>query len=402
MIELKEHSTIEIEKSRLTDETGELLWRQYSDQISVEFPTPRTNNQWKLTNQGWVGQIPLPDGDHVWLTPKVTLANLFGMLEYAYQLKSFKFLDGLIESDSIEDVYSHLAGVLARNVMDRARAGLYRNYISDSDIFPYVRGRIDVAALIRQPCGVNLQCQYQDFTANIMDNQILAFTLSRIAMSGVCEEDSLQNVRKAFRILSNAADTVPCRSSDCVNRLYNRLNSDYHPLHALCRFFLEHSGPSADVGDHTMLPFLVNMPRLYEQFVAEWLKANLPDHLRLASQMRVDIDTDNSLHFDVDLVVVDSVTDCPLVVCDTKYKATDKPSSSDIQQIVAYAYSLGCDEAVLLYPFALGTPVDTRIKGIRVRSLAFSLEGGIDDAGNEFLAKVLDTETAFVQEAMGR
>jgi hypothetical protein len=55
------------------------------------------------------------------------------MLEYAYQLKSFHFLDGLSNFDKLEDFYNYLANILARRIRDRAKQGLYRTYIPKSD-----------------------------------------------------------------------------------------------------------------------------------------------------------------------------------------------------------------------------------------------------------------------------
>jgi len=36
-------------------------------------------------------------------------------------------------------------------------------------------------------------------------------------------------------------------------------------LHALCRFFLENSGPAHSSGGHTCFPFLVDMAQLFER-----------------------------------------------------------------------------------------------------------------------------------------
>jgi 5-methylcytosine-specific restriction enzyme subunit McrC len=77
---------------------GTSLWRGYGekgslrkDVVAVEFPSPITGGQWRLTSHGWVGYIPLSDELGFRLQPKVGLANIFGMLEYAYSLKSFQF-----------------------------------------------------------------------------------------------------------------------------------------------------------------------------------------------------------------------------------------------------------------------------------------------------------------------
>jgi 5-methylcytosine-specific restriction enzyme subunit McrC len=86
---------------------------------------------------------------------------------------------------------------------------------------------------------------YQEHTADIDDNQILAWTLWVIGRSGLCRPDrALLIVRHAFRQLQGAITLVPITAAMCVDRRYHRLNSDYAPLHALCRFSLAHSGPT--------------------------------------------------------------------------------------------------------------------------------------------------------------
>src|SRR4051794_21290471 len=98
-------------------------------------------------------------------------------------------------------------------------------------------------------------------------------------------------------------------------RHYTRLNQDYAPLHALCAFFLDQSGPGHTVGDHTMIPFLVDMARLFEQFVAAWLERRLAATHRIASQVHTPVSSD--LHFTIDLVIS---AGRQRWVVDTKYK----------------------------------------------------------------------------------
>lgn len=385
---LPEHKPCEFHKDELPQGIDEILWSSYKDQIWFDTPSIKNAHRWVLRNEGWVGQIPLRDDLIIELSPKGPLRNLFGMLELAYRLDSFKFLDGLVECSSLDEFYNRLATVLAKNILNRARKGLHREYVSRTEILSCVRGKIDIPTMIRQPWAVNLQCEYDSHTANIQDNQILTWTLSRIAYSGSCNEETRSLIRKAYRVLSGVTEQLPCKSSDCLKRLYSRLNADYEPLHALCRFFLEHSGPSLGDCDHTMLPFLVNMPRLYEQFVAEWLEIHLPPSLKLKVQEKVQIDAANSICFEMDLFLVDAETHAPLMVLDTKYKAHEVPKTSDIQQVVAYATSVGCKEAVLVYPFRQSSWLDTMVGDVRVRSLCFSIEDDLENAGLQFLKEV--------------
>jgi 5-methylcytosine-specific restriction enzyme subunit McrC len=118
----------------------------------------------------------------------------------------------------------------------------------------------------------------------------------------------LPNVRRAYRTLQGAVQTYPVGLNSCDGRTYNRLNADYEPMHALCRFFLNNSGPTHERGNHSMLPFLVNMSRLYELFVSKWLSAHLPDISSLVPQERAYLDKTSGLYFDIDLVLRDTST----------------------------------------------------------------------------------------------
>lgn len=388
-IRLTEYQPTSLAPEVIPYDVGEALWRDYKAKIAVEFPSPITEGQWRLTPQGWVGHIPVTPEFHFALHPKVELGNLFRMLEYAYDLESFRFLDGLIDCQSLEEFYERLANILAKRALDRARKGFYRAYVPETAQLPYVRGRLDVQQAIQSPEQVKLQCHYEQHTADVEENQILAWTLLVIARSGIFnEEQSLLTVRRAYQALQRLVTVRPHYPATCLNRLYTRLNDDYRPMHALCRFFLEQSGPGHRLGDHTMLPFLVDMAHLYERFVAKWLKAHLPSELQLEVQERVNIGETGSLFFDIDLVLSDAATGATRCVLDTKYKDSGRPAPDDIHQMISYAHTKGCSEAILVYPTPLKQPLDETIRGIRVRSLTFSLDDDLEQAGRAFMQRL--------------
>jgi 5-methylcytosine-specific restriction enzyme subunit McrC len=320
------------------------------------------------------------------------LHNLFQMLEVAYRLQSFRFLDGLVSSDSLAACYERLAHVLARRVLARARQGFHRAHRPREERLPYVRGRLDLARTLQRPWDARPQCRYETHTADIADNQILAWTLGRIARSGLCAPPLQATVRRAYRSLDGLVTPTPYDAAACADRLYNRLNEDYHALHALCRFFLEHSGPGHRVGERTMLPFLVHMARLYELFVAEWLRLHLAaarPGWSLKAQEQVAVGAGDALHFRVDLVLYDAEGAARMVL-DTKYKTPQAPDAADVAQVVAYAQSRGCREAVLVYPQPLPRPLDARVGAVRVRTLSFALAGDLEQEGRAFLAALAE------------
>ena len=73
---------------------------------------------------------------------------------------------------------------------------------------------------------------------------------------------------------------------------------------------------------------------------------------------------------------------------DTKYKRPEAPAQSDIQQAIACAEAKGSPEAILVYPVEMDRPLDATVGRIRVRSITFSLEGDLEDAGKQFLAEL--------------
>jgi 5-methylcytosine-specific restriction enzyme subunit McrC len=238
-----------------------------------------------------------------------------------------------------------------------------------------------MAGALRRPWEPYLPWHYDEHTADIDDNRIVAWTLHLVSRSGLCHEDASRNVRRANHLLQSATSLEPFAAADCVGRLYHRMNEDYEALHALCRFFLEHCGPLHQTGDNSMLPFQVDVSILFEQFVAAWLQTHLPEGLALRPQQTVSFTGHAPFRFRIDLVLYDHATDQPVCVMDTKYKVADGPSESDIQQVVAYAHSLGCHEALLIYPQTLSKQLDTMVGQTHVRGLAFPLDGDLEAAG---------------------
>ncbi|MEG4198805.1 5-methylcytosine restriction system specificity protein McrC [Microcoleus sp. Pol12A5] len=386
IIELKEYLLATFEQDSIPESVGQKIYHNYAKEIEIEFPNFKTKYQWHLKSKGRVGNITITPEFHITIRPKVPINNLFGMLDYAYNLK-IKFPQGSIQCQSLQESYDRLANILAHKILERCRKGLYRDYLSKTERLAYIRGRVDLRSALQKPWDVKLKCHYNEQTGDIEDNQILAWTLFIIGRSGLCRESVSSTVRKAFHALQGFVTLKPFKSEACIDRNYHRLNEDYQLFHALCRFFLDNTGPSHETGNREMLPFLIDMANLYEQFVAEWLKANTPKGFFVKQQHRV---THDENYFDrIDLLLGDSETKKIQYVLDTKYKAPDKVANNDIHQIVAYANALKCQNAILVYPQNLKQPLDIKNDDIRVRSLTFSLDSDLNEAGKTFLTSLL-------------
>lgn len=388
VLKLTEYVPLELEKHELTDEQAARLHSRAAGRLSVEAPGPATGNRWRLTPSGWVGYWPITEDLALSLQPRVEIGNIFRMLEYAYDLKSFEMFKGAYGCSSLQEMYENLALVLARRVLERSRRGLHRDYVSQEEHLAHLRGRVDVARAAARPWETRLQCRFEEHTADIDDNAILSQTLGAIARSGLCTAHSAPTVRRAYRAVAGPAPARGATAAECLGRLYHRLNQDYQPMHGLCRFFLEHSGPTHQDGDSAMIPFVVHMPALFEKFVARWLEAHLPEGLDLAAQYQVAFGSSGELQIKVDLLIRDAAGR-PLIVLDTKYKIAEQPKLGDCEQVVAYATANRCQEAILIYPAAMPAAVDVKWGDVRLRTVVFALNGDLEQAGNSMLGTIL-------------
>jgi len=388
IVTLTEYKPREMGHDALRRSDADALWERYQSRIGIESPGPSNGWRWRLLPQGWIGYFPVTDELTLVVEPKVPLRSVFGMWEWAYDLRQFRVLEGQYQAQSLEEFYSQLALILAQRVLDRGRAGLAREYVGYDEPLSFVRGRLDLPALIRQPWTTQPHCHYHEHTADVPDNQLLAWTLSIILRGAACDERVRPIARQAFMMLRHSVDLRPFSARESAGRRYTRLTQDYSPMHALCRFFLEHSGPSHSEGERAMLPFIVGTADLFELFVAKWLSVRLPQAYRLRAQEKVNILATGEIRYLIDLVIEERESGRVLAVLDTKYKDVVLPSNPDINQVVAYAEAKDCVRAGLVYPGNGAMPKPFSVGRIRVTPLILDLSGDLEAGGQAFLGQL--------------
>jgi 5-methylcytosine-specific restriction enzyme subunit McrC len=383
-IELTEHQTKSFLRAEIPETIIDEIEQNYSQQIKINIKRSKTGDRIEIQAKGWVGHIPLGENFQITILPKIPLLNLFQMLEYAYNIESFKLFSGAINCESIPEFYSYLANILAQKILERNRKGLYRTYQEKTEYMGALRGRFHWQENLKKPANVQFKCTYQEHTGDIIENQLLAWTLLVISRSSLCQEQAILSVRKAYHILQGIVTIKPLTETEYNNIKYSRLNQDYQPLHTLCKFFLAHSSPSHKMGNNTMLPFLINMWRLYELFVAEWLKSHISQDYFIKPQYSFLLN--EHIKYRIDIMIYDKHTNQPRFILDTKYK--DKFKKSDFDQIVSSATMLNCPEAILIYPQEIDKPFDPLEKNVIIRHLTFAIDKNIEESGQEFLNQI--------------
>jgi 5-methylcytosine-specific restriction enzyme subunit McrC len=389
IIKLVEHRESElIPLSQISMDLGKNLIETFGNRIKIEFSI--LNEGWKIKPKGWVGFIALTKNLAIQISPKVSISNLFNMMEYVYGFKEIKidFQDKfeLVRCDSIVTFYDRFALLLACRILHRAKKGFYQSYVEKTESLLCVRGRIDIRSSLKTLGNLRLNCKYREFTGHIIDNNILAWTLYVITRSGACNR-SLPEVGRALQSLRGVVEMRPCSPSDCINRQYNRLNEDYQAIHSLCRFFLESRGASFNHGEYSIPSFLINMDKLFEDFLASWIKIHLPNsYLECQEPFSISSSGTSSR---IDLVLYDKKNGSAHSVMDTKYKKKFDPQ--DFYQIITYALVKNCSKAFLIYPeIPENCPEELfPVQGISVKILIFSLKDDLEIAGQRFKYELL-------------
>jgi 5-methylcytosine-specific restriction enzyme subunit McrC len=389
IVDLTEEQQASLEDNPASKEVIRLIHQKHREKFSLSQDI--FTHEYKIQSNGYVGFIQLGEQISIHVKPKVKVGNIFRMLEYAYKLKSFELLEGNTLVESIEDIFERLAVILARNILDRNRKGLYRGYIPRNEDLPFIRGKLQpkqtIISIMRG--SSHACCIYEENTADIEDNELLLWSLYKLHQFDIKRAETKRKVRMAYRELVNKVALVNFEPQDYINRFYNRLNMDYRPMHGVCRFLLEQSGPGLEIGKNEFFPFTLYMPSLFESFVAEWLREKLPRTFHLDAQYTTVLDPEKNVFFRIDLVVSKTGTEEIICVLDTKYKKSDESRASDVAQVVAYSTKMKTNNAFLIYPSKDTREFCYSVGNVTVKSLIFDLGGDIEESGRVFLEKLL-------------
>ena len=385
---LTENQPLFLEANEISNKLGERVFTSFSKYIDVDFPSLKTKGKWRLNSSGWAGSICVDHDMTIFLQPKIGINNILAMWEYAYSLRHFEIFNQTIYCDSINGFYNKIAWMLSKLIIERCRKGLYRTFVDVQERTSYVVGRINIKEALCHPGTPYLQCEYQENTANNLYNQILLWTLEVMRRTEALNE-SRESVLKAYRMLTGMVDIIPCSWMDCVRQDYNTLNMDYSLMHSLCRFILEFAAPNLSDGNYSMLPYVINMSRLYELFVAEWLKTHAPMELGVKIQDRVAYGSVDKLKFVIDLVLYTKRTGAPMCVIDTKYKLDEKMAKQDVHQIIAYMEAKKCDIGILLYSANQNSIKSYPINSKIVYQIKMDMENDVELAGSFLLDSIM-------------
>jgi len=329
----------------LTPEQGRSL---ASSGVVTAAPSPYNPGLWQVGPAGKVGAARIGDLE-VHITPKVDIARLLFLVGYSQHGVAWR--PEAVPVAEAADLVAAVAQALWRQTERAIHQGLLPGYILIEESSQVLRGRLRESAQLHRHHGLPLplEIRHDEFTVDIPENQILRTACERMLTVPRVGAGSQHMLR---RLLRDFADVTPLSRGDQVPAWQaTRLNARYHMALRLAELVLRATSVEHERGGVAVNGFLLDMPKLFEDFVTVALREALVPAYggRVADQDRNHFDEAGQVLLRPDIVW--KIRGSAVAVIDAKYKA-EKPvgyPNADLYQLLAYCTVLGLNRGHLIY-----------------------------------------------------
>ncbi|GLX03044.1 hypothetical protein [Microtetraspora sp. NBRC 16547] len=231
----------------------------------------------EVTATSHVGVVAL-DCVTIHVRPKLVGRELsvLRMLDYASGLSALRYVDPLRHlPDAGHNLRDLICLLLIIECEALLRGGLRRDYVHREEPLPAVRGRLlaDRQMLRRFGRLDRLECRFDEFEADILDNQLCAAALQLAART--VGDDAIR--RRAWRAAADFSEMCTAHGVDArwaEQRLtYHRHNEHYRQAHRWALLLLQSGGLDNlySAGGSAARTFLLDMNALFEAFATRLL-----------------------------------------------------------------------------------------------------------------------------------
>jgi 5-methylcytosine-specific restriction enzyme subunit McrC len=369
-----------------------------SEVVSV-VPTLDRPGRWFVGPAGKVGAARIGDLT-VRVTPKVKIARLLFLLGYSVHGPAWQ--PSAVDVGTADDLVPAIAAALWRQLARAIHQGLLPGYVTVEETSPVLRGRLRESAQLaaRHGLPLPLEIRHDEFTVDIAENQILRTAAERMLLVPRVDEESRRMLR---RLLRDFADVSSIPRGDPIPAWQpTRLNARYHAALRLAELVLRATSVEHAVGTVAVNGFLIDMPRLFQDFVTVALREALEGAYGgyVAAEPLHHLDEAGRVRLYPDIVW--HVGGSPAAVIDAKYKA-EKPRgypNADLYQLLAYCTILGLRTGHLVYARGNEEPTRHVVRGAGVEVVCHALDLG--RSSDTLLADVRELAAAICHQAKDR
>ena len=342
---------------------------------------------------------------------EIPILNLYYLLCYAWnRLDEADVVE--VSSEDATSLLNLFGTVLLSGTRHLIRRGMDRGYIQYREALRGIRGKIDFAGTVKKQLHMNamLQCEFDELSHNVLHNQILKTTISRLTMSPDVDREIRDGLAGLDRRL-RAIDKMPLSASIFSRVQLHRNNAFYGFLMDVCEMVYLYYLASETEGDSRFRDFVrdpARMPQVFENFVRNFYRIELEGKhsgYRVVGAEYIDWDVDETESADrrfLPKMLTDVSLQTPYgyLIIDTKYykealsgRYDDRVRSDNLYQMFAYVKNVarrgpeynGCC-GTLLYP-AVQNDIDLayEIQGHRIRIRTVDLDKPWQEIHNDLL-----------------
>lgn len=316
-------------------------------------PTPGRPGCFDLRPGSDIGVIRLADLV-VEIKPKrsIPMDRVMFLIGYAIDRARWDAQVAPLHAD--DGVMETVVPAFTAHVRQALRRGLLQGYYTCEDDLMVIRGRLRFEDQIRKHFGrfPPAAVRYDEYSTDIEANRLLKAALLRLSRLPLRSEKSRRELREAESRFVTVSH-VEYHSHRLPVLRFDRLSEHYRPAVELAQLILRATSPEIGGGTAPATTFLIDMNKVFEDFVIVALREALgvtsdafPQGARghalyLDASSRIRLEPDISWWHG---------NRC-LFVGDAKYKrlATDEYRNADIYQLLAYTIATDLPSGMLIY-----------------------------------------------------
>lgn|GEM_PF-1385162 len=281
------------------------------------------------------------------IKPKIPGIGFLNMLRYALELPELgKEHPELTEGENYYDILVRFVFLELEKILQR---GLYTGYKNYDDNLLCVRGKIlfKEHLIVNHNINDKMYCSFSEVSSDITENRIIKYTLFYLSHCYFLEDTIDAQLIRYYKRLGEV-NLVSITTDYFKSIEYTPLNQHYKPILTLCELLLRDSALDEEIGQKTSISFLINMNKLFEEFVGNLLEKRLYEYQIELQKTEHPEKSGEGLIIKLDIMI--SSNGMPLFIIDTKYQEmSGRPEASHLEQLSLYSNTTHIKNCALVY-----------------------------------------------------
>ena len=314
----------------------------------------------RVENTSYAGIIQL-DKTRIHFSTKVK-SNLFYMLSFLKDEKDFHYDPNIVIDIKEGQNFFDILGRLFLNELEAIfEKGFYKKYVRKEDNLSFLKGKMLFNKQLMNDINrkAKFYCSYEDLTYDNLENQIVLRATALLIPLIRFNDEIKSDLIRYRHILNEEVSLRNVLPEECNRVQYGKLNEYYEPIIQFSRAVLQyHFIRSVHKGTSKAFNFIVNMNRVYEDFITEIVKELVNEDPAFTDyvvekQKRFDsLVKEKEVVTKPDIILRKLNTFDPIkypLLIDAKYKRQE--NNADYYQVIAYALAIKTVKTCfLIYP----------------------------------------------------